>query len=281
MTQAQQVARESVEITFKRFILQELRDFEKTPQADLFRVNLLGQMLDRYDELRAKGMEEELASARVKREYYDIAQQMRDMGFEEMTAEDAYGASLWPQMTEDEAAQYIKESDAYLHKRALGIAMCTSCVFPMIVAGGIAECVYSWQLEEALGMVGLVGMFAMIAVGVYSMVMAKKPKREELVKRGRFSLRNRVRKKLMQLQEAVAEKARRRRGKGIALLVGCVTPIFIGAALDALVTFGGFELCSVLGVAGMFVMIGAGVYELVMADGEKKTMKKLLNNKEK
>ena len=70
---------------------------------------------DTVPQLRAKGMEEELASARVKREYYDIAQQMRDMGFEEMTAEDAYGASLWPQMTEDEAAQYIKGKGAGMY----------------------------------------------------------------------------------------------------------------------------------------------------------------------
>lgn len=281
MTQAQQVARESVEITFKRFILQELRDFEKTPQADLFRVNLLGQMLDRYDELRAKGVEEELASARVKREYYDIAQKMRDMGFEEMTAEDAYGASLWPQMTEDEAAQYIKESDAYLHKRALGIAMCTSCVFPLMIGAAIGGMFNNWRAEEAFSLLGMVGMFAMIAVGVYSITMAKKPKKEDAVKHGRFSLRASVRRKLMELREAVEEKARRRKGKGIAMLVGCVAPIFVGGALDSLFLLNGFEACSVLGVAGMFVMIGAGVYELVMADGEKKSMKKLLNNKEK
>ena len=37
---------------------------------------------------------------------------------------------------------------------------------------------------------------------------------------------------------------------------------------------------AVLGVVGMFAMIGAGVYELVMADGEKKTMKHLLSEKE-
>ena len=41
----------------------------------------------------------------------------------------------------------------------------------------------------------------------------------------------------------------------------------------------GFEAFSVLGVAAMFLLIGAGVYELVMADGEKKTIQKLLDKK--
>lgn len=274
MTQAKQAALENVELSFKRFILQELREFEKTPQADLFRVNLLGQMLDRYDELRAKGMEDEAAVTRVKREYYDIAQQMRDMGFDELLPEDEFSASVWPQLTEDEAAQYIKESDAYLHKRALGIGMCAGCVTPLMVGAAIYELSYSdfWQF------LGLAGMFIMIGLGVYSIVMAKQPKKEKEIKKGRFSLGNRLRRKLTELQEAVEEKARRRKGKGIAMLVGCVIPIFIGAALYELTWL---DFWSVMGVAGMFVMIGAGVYELVMADGEKKNMKKLLNSKEK
>ena len=51
----------------------------------------------------------------------------------------------------------------------------------------------------------------------------------------------------------------------------------IGAALSEFWLSDGWP---VLGVAGMFVMIGAGVYELVMADGENKTMKHLLSEKE-
>ena len=81
----------------------------------------------------------------------------------------------------------------------------------------------------------------------------------------------------MDLREAMEEKARRRRGKGIALLVGCMMPIFVGAAFYEL-SYSDFW--SIMGVAGMFVMIGAGVYEMVMADGESRTMKKLLNPKQ-
>ena len=46
------VAREEVELSFKRYILEKTEDFEREPMADLYRVNLLGQMLDRYDALR-------------------------------------------------------------------------------------------------------------------------------------------------------------------------------------------------------------------------------------
>ena len=45
------VAREEVELSFKRYILERTEDFEREPMADLYRVNLLGQMLDRYDAL--------------------------------------------------------------------------------------------------------------------------------------------------------------------------------------------------------------------------------------
>lgn len=276
MEQAQTARSDAAELAFKRYILQQTRNFAREPQEDLFRVNLLGQMLDRHEELLSKGLSEEAAISRVKREFFDIPDQMREMGFEESDEQEEFTASRWPQMTENEAAQYIKESDMQLHKRALGVAMCSSCVFPLMVAAAFAGLSSSWRVEEAVSMFGLVGMFAMIAVGIYSMTQAKKPKKEDVVKKGRFSLSTRLRKKLNELHEAVEEKARRRRGKGIALLVGCVAPIFVGGALDSLFLVNGFEMCSVLGVAGMFVMIGAGVYELVMADGEKKTMKKLL-----
>ena len=38
---------------------------------------------------------------------------------------------------------------------------------------------------------------------------------------------------------------------------------------------------SSFGVAGMFAMIGLGVYEVVVASGEKKTIAKLLDNEDK
>jgi len=279
MYQAQAAPHMDAELGFKRFILQKTREFAHEPQADLFRVNMLGQMLDRYDELLAKGLGEDAAMQRVQREYYDIAEQMREMGFEEIAEEEEFTASRWPQMTENEAAQYLKESDAYLHKHSLGVAMCASCVFPLMLGAAIGGLFASWQVEEAMSMIGLVGMLGMIALGVYSMATAKKPRKADIIKKGRFSLGSKLRRKLNDLREAVEDRARRRKGKGIALLVGCVAPIFVGGALDSLFLVNGFEVCSVLGVAGMFAMIGAGVYELVMADGEKKTMKKLLDKK--
>lgn len=279
MTQAQAASHEHVETEFKRFILNETRGFAHEPQADLYRVNLLGQMLDRYDALRAEGLGEVAAAARVRREFQDIETQMREMGFEEIGGEEPFIASRWPQLTEKEAGQYIKENDAYLHKRALGVAMCASCVFPLMIGAAIGGLSASWQVEEAMSMIGLVGMLGMIALGVYSMATAKKPRKADVIQKGRFSLGSALRRKLNDLREAVEDRARRRRGKGIAMLVGCVAPIFIGGALDSLFLVNGFEVCSVLGVAGMFVMIGAGVYELVMADGEKKTVKKLLGTR--
>lgn len=274
MTQAQEAvneaANEAVELTFKRFILHETRCFAHEPEADLFRVNLLGRMLNRYDELRNAGLNEVAASARVRREFHGIEADMREMGFEEYAHEEEFGASRWPQMTEDEAAQYIRERDLYLHRQSLGVAMCSGCITPVMIGAAFSE----WLYAEFFAILGMVGMFSMIALGVYSIVIAKKPKKEKEIKQGRFSLGSRLRKKLTQLREAAEEKARRRKGKGIAMIVGSIVPIFISAAFSE-IWYGDFW--PILGVAGMFVMIAAGVYELVMADGEKKTMKRLLD----
>lgn len=273
-TRPSEAEREEVELSFKRFILTESADFASEPAADLFRVNLLGRMLDRYDERLAQNLDSKHAARLVKHEFSDIAQMMREQEFE--LAEEKTGDSAWPQLSEEDAAQYIQESDNAQHKVALGTAMCASCVFPLMIGAGVGSMFGGFQAEEVFSLFGLMGMFAMIALGVYTMVTAKKPRKEQIVRKGHFSLSTRVRRKLIELREAVEEKARRRRGKGIALLVGCVVPIFVGAALDSMFGMWSNAPFSIFGVAGMFLMIGAGVYEVVVAEGERKTMKKLL-----
>ena len=61
------------------------------------------------------------------------------------------------------------------------------------------------------------------------------------------------------------------------MLANCVLPIFVGAMLDSM--WGG-NFWAIIGVAGMFALIGAGVYEVVMAAGEKKTVRDLLREPE-
>ena len=53
-------------------------------------------------------------------------------------------------------------------------------------------------------------------------------------------------------------------------------PIFAGAALDSVWRLYSSNPFAILGVGAMFLMIGAGVYELTAADGEKKPIKDLL-----
>ena len=278
MAQAQTVRREDVELAFKRFILTESADYASEPAADLFRVNLLGRMLDRYDKLLDRSMDSQHAQRLVMHQFSDIAKMMRDQDFD--LVEDEFTASRWPQLSEDDAAQYIEESDKMLHKTALGTAMCSACVLPLMIGAAFGEMTGSWRGEEFFSLIGLVGMFAMIGLGIFTMTTAAKPKKHETVKKGRYSLSSSVRKKLQQLRTAVEEKARRRRGKGIALLVACVAPIFVGTALDSLLSIYS-SAGAIFGVAGMFAMIGLGVYEVVVASGEKKTIAKLLDNEDK
>lgn len=268
----QQAPREDAELSFKRHILEKTASYPSDPMADLYRVEMLGQMLDRYDELMAKGLVSEAAVRRTKADYNDAAEQMRQAGF--ATIYEQRASSRWPEMTEDEAAAYIRQSSAQQHKSALGIGLCSACVMPLMILIGLSE-MFIGYVGDTASLLGLAGMFAMIGVGVYAITTAKTPDDEKKVKKGRFGLGTALRAKLHKLREAVNEKARRRRGLGIALCAACVLPIFIGGALDSM-WWGFSDAWVILGVGGMFGMIGAGVYELVMADGEKKTMKKLL-----
>lgn len=280
-TQAQSAAREEATLSFKRYILEQSVAYASEPAADLYRVNLLGRMLNRYDELLDDGISEGASILRVKAEFADIPQQMREQGFEmlgdgERDAGSSRARDTWPRISEDEAALYIKESGDRNHKVAMGTALCSACVMPLMLAAGLGEMMWG-RAENFYMMFGLVGMFAMIGIGCYLFSMAKRPKNREKIRKGRFSLSPSLRSKLRELREMTREKARRRRAKGIALLVTCVVPIFIGAAFAE---FTGGDAWPIFGVAGMFAMIGGGVYEVMMGESEKKVMKELLREKE-
>lgn len=270
------VAREEVELSFKRYILERTEDFEREPMADLYRVNLLGQMLDRYDALMDRGMNAEAALQRTQDDFADIPRRMRREGFEELNAPTSSGR--WEQLTEDEAAAYVKQSSDYQHRVAMGAALCSACVAPLMAFTSLMTMI-SDSMAGVGGTLGLVGMFGMIGMGIYCLTTAKRPKNRAKIRNGEFSLSPRLRKKLMMLKEAADEKTRRKRGRGIALLATCVIPIFLGAALDDLGNsqFSNYPL-AVIGVAAMFLMIGLGVYDVTAASGEKKSLSELLKD---
>ena len=249
----QHAADEAVALAFKRHILMESREFVSEPMADLYRVHLLGMMLNRYEELCEKGMGEVSGKNRVLYEFSDIAKRMREQGFEELEAAQPFAEeSRWPLLDEDEAECYIHERDAYMHRISLGVLLCTACVAPLMVFCAFSEGFFGYANNAA------------------------KPKNEKKIKRGRFSLSGHLRRKLTQLRETAEQKARKRKGRGVAMIVTSLIPVFVGAMLEEMWFSNAWPL---LGVAGMFLMIAVGVYELVMADGEKTTMKRLLDNK--
>ena len=175
-------------------------------------------------------------------------------------------------MTEEEAADYVKQSDAYARKIAMGTALCSACVAPMMLLVALMS---AFGRPDVGGMLGCVNMFVMIGMGVYCLVTAKKPENRSRIRSGKFSLSAFLRKKLMARKARADEKARHKKGLGSALLATCVLPIFAGAALDSV--WGLYSNpFAILGVGAMFLMIGAGVYELTAANGEKKPIKDLL-----
>jgi len=269
-------ASEETILAYKRHILEESKSYASAPLEDLFRVNLLGQMLDRHDELSARGLSSFSCRSRVLHEFADIADRMQRQGFEVCDEQEESGFSRWPRLSEKEADCYITERDAYCHRIALGVMMCTACLVPVMLMVGLSELAMGFG-EDMFALLGMAGMFGMIGTGVYTITTAKKPAQNKLVKKGRFSLGRCLRQRLEAVRETSEAKARRRMGKGIAMLAACIVPVLLGAALDSIWYS---EIATMFGMGGMFAMIGCGVYELIMADGEKKTISRLLKAKE-
>lgn len=271
--QVQSASRMDAELAFKRFILEKTDDFEHEPDADLFRVNLLGHMLDRYDALCATGVAEQESIERVWRAFSDIPARMERAGFRR-TRMPGEKDTRWPLMDEEDAESYIAQEKQYAKRIGWGAALCTVCVVPLFCSVGLGE---AWGREDALTMFGLIGMFAMIGAGVYAFVTAVKPKDRERIRKRRFSLSARFREKLQRCRERVERETRRQTAKGIVLLTTCVIPLFGGILRGQALADETFSV--MLGLSGMFAMIGAGVYKLVAGSGEEKAIKNLLKEK--
>lgn len=258
-------------LSLKRFILERTAPFERTPEADLFRVNLLTQMLDRYDALLGSGGNPAVCVERVCHEFADIPRRMTEAGFEPMKEDDVRASGGWPVLTEEEAEHYMAQVHDYAQKRAASAGLYTACLAPLIALMGLFG---NGASEDVLSALGLAGMFAMIGAGTYMAATAKKPKRQDDIKHGRFSLSGRLRKKLEGMQDAVLDRAKKRRAKGYVLLCCCLIPVFAGIALDSI--FSANDVFSMVGVSGLFAMLGLGVYELNAAGGEVKWFNRLL-----
>ena len=265
---------EAVALKFKCFILDETKMLANTPEADLYRVQLFAQMLDRYDDYAANGAQADAACTYVLREFANIRERMIKEGFGDCDAHEQR-TSGWPQLSEDEAAQYIRDREAEAHNRAIGIGLCSACVAPLMLMTGV-DTLMTGYAGDASSLLGLCAMFITIAAGVYEIVTAKKPEDQKKIRKRRFSLSDALRKKLIEMKDLLEEKARKKRGRGIMMLVACVLPIFLGAALDELWNRWTNDAFTMIGVGGMFVMIGAGVYSLLSAGAQKRAIKRLL-----
>jgi len=128
---------DAVELTFKRHILEKTSAFASAPQEDLYRVQMLGMMLDRYDELLQSGLTEQNACAHVLDAFDGLALQMQEMGFEEL--EPGEPASGWPPLGDRDVETYLCEQDAYRHRIALGAACFSASLSPVIVTNALTE----------------------------------------------------------------------------------------------------------------------------------------------
>ena len=257
-------AQRDAELSFKRHILEQSSGFVCEPAADMYRLNLLGMMLTRYDELKDCGLSDLMSLQRTILEYEDIGQRMQEAGFE---PQEEFGED---QLTENEAIQYIEERQRFLNKRMQGVAICVASMMPLLVMGMIAEFLFS----DICYLIGLLASVALVGLGVYMIVSVRKPRDEERVRYGAFSLSVRVRRKMEQYAETVKEKAKKRRGIGVLLMVISILPVILSNVLAEMFLEDAWLLA---GVSGMLVMVAIGIYQICMGQGERKTMNNLLD----
>lgn len=256
---------------FKQMILKETAAFEQTPDADLYRVQLLAAMLERYDHYVANGAEMEPACAYVTREFSDLKKRMRDQEFEEYDLK-KHDAQVQPLLTVEEAAEYIRQSAVRARRRAAGTAVLWGSFVPVVLSIALEELLNIGM--DVIAALGGICFFAMIGFGIYLMVTAKKPVMDKRIRKKQFSMSRQLRRKLTDVKAAALEKARRGKKRGFILLGICPLAFMLGAAIGAMMDSDELALMMCLGVVSL--LIGAGHYQLLTAGAEKKAVDRIL-----
>lgn len=125
----------------------------------------LGQMMeDKYNELKSEGKSENEAIGIVISEFGNLEELAVDLGIDNYIHPEQQMFNNKRNITQDEAESYIADMQKSGIMIGLGVLLCIMCVTPFI----LLECVGS-----AGSILGVVGMFGMIAVAVGLFVFSK------------------------------------------------------------------------------------------------------------
>jgi len=260
---------------FKELILEGTDAFEQTPEADLYRVQLFSQMLDRYDEYIRNGVNAESACAYVSKEFSNLRERMRAEGFAERGKRER-GAALWSWLSEGEAVTYIRESTARVRRRTAGLVTYIAAIVP----AGLIECFRVLQdiRGDSMEILEMCCAFVVIALGIFLICTAKKPELHDKIRKKKFALSKQLRMKLTDMKAEMSKKAGSRKKTGFMVMLFSVLAGGVSYAFGDLY-LGDVYLAGMLCLIMVCALSCIWLYMMLSADAEKKAVNKLLKGR--
>ncbi len=225
----------------------------KTPEVEYLKQELLSGMEDKYLELKREGKSENEAIGIVISEFGNIEELTAELGIQPVNTEEAA-----PVLTEEETYAYIAAKRSVGLWTGLGVLLCASGVAFLIFLNTLFEN-YAMSAdhssEETGAVLGLIGMFVLIAIGVGMFINSgMKLERFSHMEKG-FQLPYALKMSLQRSQASFALTYRVAIITGVCLCI--LSPVFI---------FAGFYIndnYASYGVSAFMVMAGVGVFLFV------------------
>lgn len=188
-----------------------------------------------------------------------------------------------------EANDYIRLTDQWRHKLALGVGLCIFSPVTLIMLGGLSETPGYGISEDLAGGIGVVVLLMLVAVAVAIFISGSmKLKRFEYLQTGDFELEYGVAGIVREKQAAFEPVYRRYIVAGVVICILAAAPLIIAGAMDApeltLISLTCLLLCLAAVAVWMFIwvstmnlcfdcLLGQGEYDRVEQQRNKRNNK--------
>lgn len=189
-------------------------------------------------------------------------------------------------VSKDDAESYMSLARKMALKLGLGVMLCILSPVCLIILGGLWEYGYISISEDGAAGIGMIVLFAMIAIGVALLVYAGLSlEKYEFLEKEEICLQDGIGKIVSKYKEGFSQKHRLCIVIGVVLCILSVVPIMVGVALNANDLY--FVCC--VGVLLAFIAIAVfgfvwagtiqGSYDKLLQEGDYTIEKKAVNKK--
>lgn len=252
--------------TIRNYVEQMFRLYPADARLERLKEEILANMLEKYEELKANGSSEHEAIGAVIAGFGSVEELIRELGLEEPQQ------GQEPPMSREEIDAFWLDTRRFAGRISTGVGLCILGTAVLVLLGSIGDFLGA-GIADLFGTVGVICLLAFVAVAVMLFIIGGNSMSPyAYIDKGEFSLSRRDREWIEEEKEGFRQQFAVMLAIGIGLCVLSVCPVMLTGML-------GIGLLEDMGAALLLMIVAAGVFLIVYAGIRNSAYDKLLKEK--